>query len=334
MERDLLDGIPGDTHYCVSPGGHRQGVEVADVVNAAWAARAALDVAASGGEVPAGALVASQITPHQKRLRIDSLASKAIDSIELSRLWGPERGVISLDDQMLAQAAADIPSGSDASPGALSRSAIADRLLADRDDRASERLVVTPLFADSVHNAGVDLRLGPDFIVFRHSAIGGFDPLDTSQDPRMLQQRVHKAWGERFILHPGELVLAATLEYIVTPQDVVAQVITRSSYGRLGLITATAVQVQPGSRGCITLELVNHGDTPIALSPGARIAQLLLIGLPYSSPVVPGKYWFPVGPEFSRVEEDPDAPRLRSIAEQARSSTGRPGTGLASQELG
>ncbi len=139
----------------------------------------------------------------------------------------------------------------------------------------------------------------------------------------MLQQRVHKAWGERFILHPGELVLAATLEYIVTPQDVVAQVITRSSYGRLGLITATAVQVQPGSRGCITLELVNHGDTPIALSPGARVAQLMLIGLPYSSPAVAGKYWFPVGPEFSRVEEDPDAPRLRRIAEQARPSTGR-----------
>ncbi len=109
VERDLLDGIPGDTHYGVSPGGHGQNVAVADVVNAAWAARTALDIAASGGGVPAGALVESQITPHEKRLRIDSLASKAIDSIELSRLWGPDRGVISFDDQMLADAAAAIP---------------------------------------------------------------------------------------------------------------------------------------------------------------------------------------------------------------------------------
>ncbi len=328
VERELLDEIPGDTHCRPSNGGQRQSVAVADVVNAAWAARTALDIAASGDTMPTGALAASRIDPHQKRLRIDSLASKAIDSIELARLWGPDRGVISVDDQTLTQAAAYIPAGADTPVGALSRSAIADRLRANREDRAKQRLVVSPLFADSLQDAGVDLRLGPDFIVFLHSAIGGFDPLDTHQDPRMLQERVHKAWGERFMLHPGELVLASTLEYIVTPQDVVAQVVTRSSYGRLGLITATAVQVQPGSRGCITLELVNHGDTPIALSPGARIAQLLLIGLPYSNPVAPGKYWFPVGPEFSRVEQDPDAPRLRMIASprQRSPALGRPGS--------
>ncbi len=32
--------------------------------------------------------------------------------------------------------------------------------------------------------------------------------------------------------------------------------------------------VQPGFAGCLTLELVNHGESPIALYAGSRIAQL------------------------------------------------------------
>lgn len=53
-----------------------------------------------------------------------------------------------------------------------------------------------------------------------------------------MQMAVEKAWGDVFHLHPGQLVLAATLEYLVMPPDLAAQVITRSSYGRLGLISA------------------------------------------------------------------------------------------------
>ena len=169
-------------------------------------------------------------------------------------------------------------------------------------------------FEDSVQDAAVDLRLGPDFIVFKHSATTAFDPLaEDEPDPRTMQERVHKDWGERFILHPGELVLAATLEYIVVPENVAAQVLTRSSYGRLGLLTATAVQVQPGSRGCITLELVNQGETPIALSPAARVAQLMLWFLDDPCQIEVGKYRFPVGPEFSKVSHDPDTRALREL---------------------
>ncbi|QNP55331.1 dCTP deaminase [Tessaracoccus defluvii] len=117
--------------------------------------------------------------------------------------------------------------------------------------------------------------------------------------------------GEGFTLHPGELVLAASHEYVRIPSDLTAQVVARSSYGRLGLLVATAVQVQPGYTGCVTLQLVNLGQLPITLTPGERIGQLVFTKL--STPVETAhlKYSLAVWPEFSRVSEDSDIKRLR-----------------------
>ena len=41
------------------------------------------------------------------------------------------------------------------------------------------------------------------------------------------------------------------------------------------MIIATACNVDPGFKGCITLELVNSGEAPLVLYPGVRIAQLV-----------------------------------------------------------
>ena len=54
-----------------------------------------------------------------------------------------------------------------------------------------------------------------------------------------------------------------------------AYVIGRSSWGRLGLVIATATMIQPGFHGTITLELTNVGNVPLVLLPGTRIAQLV-----------------------------------------------------------
>lgn len=313
---ELLDGIPGATHVRLADKSWSN-VNVFDVVNATWAARYALDEPDAaqrlvGGDGAGGrALLESGLDDQTKRLRLDSLASKAIDTIELGRLWKGKRGIISPAKipprDRLGNGDGSSPTGS-----VLSRNAM--QKLIDGATPPHERLVVTPLFEDSVQDAAVDLRLGPDFIVFKHSATTAFDPLGEDEpDPRTMQERVHKDWGERFILHPGELVLASTLEYIAVPENVAAQVLTRSSYGRLGLLTATAVQVQPGSRGCITLELVNQGETPIALSPAARVAQLMLWFIDDPCTIEMGKYRFPVGPEFSKVAKDPDTEALREL---------------------
>ena len=43
----------------------------------------------------------------------------------------------------------------------------------------------------------------------------------------------------------------------------------------MGLLSATAVQLHPGFRGCLTLELVNLASVPLRLSPGQRVAQIV-----------------------------------------------------------
>lgn len=176
--------------------------------------------------------------------------------------------------------------------------------------------MVTPLLDGAVQVSGVDVRLGNRFVVFQRSAVSSFDPIGEADDPRSLQRVVARHWGDHFVLHPGELVLASTLEYVRLPEDLSAQVITRSSYGRLGLITATAVQVNPHYRGCLTLELVNLGEVPVRLMPAERIAQLVFLRVDPSEAPEEQKYDYSVGPRFSSVRDDPEVDVLRRMRER------------------
>ena len=135
------------------------------------------------------------------------------------------------------------------------------------------RLVIDPIEDAQIQPASVDVRLGPEFLVFRNHTTEVIDPYDKPAD---LNERVRVPDGTAFILHPGEFVLATTVEAIGLPDDLVARVEGKSSLGRLGLlIHATAGFVDPGwPRGQITLELSNVATLPIKLWPGMRIGQL------------------------------------------------------------
>jgi dCTP deaminase len=78
------------------------------------------------------------------------------------------------------------------------------------------------------------------------------------------------------VLHPGRFVLGTTLEWIRMPNRLAGSIVGKSSLGRHGLIIETAPVVHPGFSGCLTLELANVGEIPIALRPGMEIAQLQL----------------------------------------------------------
>jgi dCTP deaminase len=128
-------------------------------------------------------------------------------------------------------------------------------------------------------SASVDLRLGCWFQVFRSSRLGCFDVYDeTTQPPSEAQLTKHHyvAFGAPFILHPRAFVLAVTLEWIRLPSKMAGYVVGRSSWGRHGLIIATATGVHPGFTGCLTLELTNVGEVPITVKPGTTICQLFL----------------------------------------------------------
>jgi deoxycytidine triphosphate deaminase len=120
-----------------------------------------------------------------------------------------------------------------------------------------------------------DLRLGRHFIIFKRNEISGLNTLGERSKMKAMQSTVEVGWGQEFILHPNELVLAVSFETLRVDNDCCAHVLSRSSLGRMGLLSATAVQVQPGYKGCLTLELVNLSSVPLSLTPGQRIAQLV-----------------------------------------------------------
>jgi deoxycytidine triphosphate deaminase len=275
----LKNGLPASSVYFGDP---RRQPYVEDSINAGWIGRAE-----------------SFSTP------VDSLVAKSLDDVDFVRLWRAADGEF-LDT---AKQIGGVPV-----TGVLSEDGIRKRLRS----AGSDRLVVTPLLPPAIGNAAVDLRLGPHFITFKRSSTSSFDPLSEVDDPRSMQEYQEKEWGEPFVLHPGELVLASTLEYLALPSDLSAQGVTRSSYGRLGLITATAIQVHPHYKGCLTLELLNLGEIPLELTPGERIAQLILSKMEPRAEPSSGKYSYPVKPEFSKVRRDNEATVLRRLRQLVR----------------
>ncbi len=173
----------------------------------------------------------------------------------------------------------------------------------------TEDLIVSPCLAPEkqISESSIDLRLGYEFIVMRRTELPVFgilgEPWEFDRDVGRYQRRVKRRHGQTFILHPDEFVLGASLEYVVLPSNIYAQVLGKSTLGRLGLVIATAVGVGPQFKGCITLELRNLGALPVELIPGMRIAQLVFYELDGEA-VYDGRYRCPTGPQFPKLVQD------------------------------
>jgi dCTP deaminase len=126
--------------------------------------------------------------------------------------------------------------------------------------------------------ASLDLRLGTWFVTLPRTRFTHLDLLDELKpgegDAAKLAKTHYVPFHRRFILHPKDFVLAVTLEWLRMPNKLAGYVIGRSSWGRRGLIVATAAGVHPGFTGCLTLELSNVGEVPVALVPGISICQI------------------------------------------------------------
>lgn len=197
-----------------------------------------------------------------------------------------------------------------------------------KDKDLDRRLIVTPLLApDQVGRGAIDLRLGSDFLMLRRTQHAGLRVGQESQRRiEEAQERIVVPFDDELWLHPHHFILAATLEFIGLPESMSAYVVGRSSWGRLGLVVATAVYVQPGFHGCLTLELVNEGDSPICLIPGTRIAQLVVHRLENPAPPFDtdeDKYRAPVRPQASRLSgESKEFTELSSLGKNLRSRLG------------
>jgi len=122
-------------------------------------------------------------------------------------------------------------------------------------------------------SASLDLRLGVWFTSLRHARQS---VLDVDSSERRITKSHYVRFGDQYYLHPRNFVLGITLEWLRFPSKLAGYVIGKSSWGRRGLVIATATGVHPGFTGCLTLELCNVGEIPIELKPGSRICQLFV----------------------------------------------------------
>ncbi len=181
---------------------------------------------------------------------------------------------------------------------------------------ADGSIVIDPQPAsDAIAGISVDLRLDHRFRVFNNNSV---THLDLSGDRIQLERDINRIMSKEIeieaddalFIHPGELVLGATLESVSVPEDLVGWLDGRSSLARLGLMVhVTAGRIDPGWQGQIVLEFYNNGKLPLALRPGMVICAMSFEML--SSPALRpynkrenAKYRDQKGATFSRIAKD------------------------------
>ena len=149
-------------------------------------------------------------------------------------------------------------------------------ILSDRDIKKAlvdGRIKVTPApdLAAQLGSCSLDLRLGNEVKVFRHSKISHIDLRDP-QNAEKIMESATISETEPLVLQPRDLVLASTLEWLEIADDLIGRIEGRSSLGRLGIIVhGTASIFDPGWRGRPVMELGNLGVVPVLLYPGMRV---------------------------------------------------------------
>lgn len=142
-----------------------------------------------------------------------------------------------------------------------------------------DRLCIRPLLCnfpkDEAGNASLDLHLGRWFLTLQETeqTLLDFSKRTSGTDVDISRKHFIR-FDDIFVLHPGRFVLGATLEWVRLPTICSGSIVGKSSLGRHGLVIETSPVVHPAFSGCLTLELANVGEVPIALRPGMEVAQL------------------------------------------------------------
>ncbi len=132
-------------------------------------------------------------------------------------------------------------------------------LLEHPPEKPEDRLVISPLLEPDKQlkrgTASVDIRLGQRFHVPLRAKLSQLDLLSPTHQTDLLKYKddTFVPLGDYFVLHPGQFVLGETLEWVHLPRNLVAFVVGKSTWGRDGLIIATAIGVHPNFSGILTL---------------------------------------------------------------------------------
>jgi dCTP deaminase len=99
-------------------------------------------------------------------------------------------------------------------------------------------------------------------------------------------------------LFPGEFALASAMERFSMPTRVVGRVHDKSTLARRGVAVQNTV-IEPGWRGFLTLELTNHGKSPVSFRAGDPVCQVI----------------------FDWLDDEPDAPYRGKYQDQPAEPT-------------
>lgn len=145
-------------------------------------------------------------------------------------------------------------------------------------------IICTPFDRRNISNSSIDLRLG-QYIAEQKSRFKTVKfETDDSGRLTVINPIKPKIWNlldpkikdsHKFILKPGQFILAQTLETIGHPGDrIVSQILDKSSLARLGLsVCFSAGFIDAGNVLSVTLEVKNHSQNAIELQYGQHIAQ-------------------------------------------------------------
>lgn len=191
-------------------------------------------------------------------------------------------------------------------------------ILQSLENTENESLFVEPLLDPNsqIGEATLDLRIGYDFLVSimtRKPFISLDHDSDSFRSAKFYSQLTRRNLGDKFVLYPNQAVLTTTLEYVSLPNNIYADILTRSSYTKLGIHINT--MIQPGFRGCIPLELFNHSNNAVELIVGSRVVQVRFIETDSHTEydAKDRKYHGCVRPIASRAAEDDELKKLISL---------------------
>lgn len=137
-----------------------------------------------------------------------------------------------------------------------------------------ERDMIIPFREENLSPASYDITLGNKFLIpvkdIYTKTLGIGDV------------RYREVESGSVKMDPGAFLLAETVETLTLPDNVAAEVKSRSSTRRFGIsICADAGYCDPGFSGKITLEIKNDAPYPVILRAGSRIGQLVFHEVDY-----------------------------------------------------
>src|SRR3989304_27982 len=151
---------------------------------------------------------------------------------------------------------------------------LSDRSIKEAVKKGKIIITPSPDFKTQLGSCSIDLRLGNEFRVFEYSKHSLIDPSKKDFSSEITRE-IKISSRDKFIIQPGDFVLAVTLEVVKISPDLMGRLEGKSSLGRLGIVVhSTASVFDPGWDGKPVLEVGKLGRNGVAFSPGMRICAM------------------------------------------------------------